>query len=618
MGMQRAIFSTLISILLITGSAHGVGVPPQWQRLGTVDDWADVDHERGHWILGQSWEIYVVFDGDQQEIYRKTYERETHWSRITLAQWAHLSLGEQNARHAEADNLLGYLIAFRERLQHKTTYWGRRQDIVVVGECLGRLHAAVGVDPTNAYAWNLLGYLSACVGDTRRAAAAYAETERALDMLGEGSLVGVRRRLALERAWLRRNLGDFGRATYQLELAEELGGEDEETNILRGLIAAQTGDEGEALARAQKLGHITVGRRHAYGLRDAPSDFVKAWITALLWLQLGDSDTARGAFRKYGLNDRYPPYAHHFWNDAAGIYRRTGREDYAKGAWRVANFWIPYRPFFVDTRYGWDDSKLTGLKGGSLEYCSYDQFYLVGDRLAFASRYATVMHDVSDPGVKMDLATVALEHLEICKRTGYLPGYAQVVGSLVYHELQDMDSARHELRGAKKWLRERGEAMPEIIAGTEVVVIRSGAGRYDDDPDRTLEILTADWNETHSDESRQALGLFLVRHGNPRQGRELLTRGQEGVDPLTLPAEEICQLLEADRALQDQRLAGRLVAELEAGTEGLPDDSQVWALAAFCFIDQGDRHTGQVALQRAVELDPDNPGLRMQLRILEQ
>ena len=50
----------------------------------------------------------------------------------------------------------------------------------------------------------------------------------------------------------------------------------------------------------------------------------------------------------------------------------------------------------------------------------------------------------------------------------------------------------------------------------------------------------------------------------------------------------------------------------------MPDDSQVWALAAFCFIDQGDREVGRVALKRAVELDPENPGLRMQLRILEQ
>jgi tetratricopeptide (TPR) repeat protein len=620
MGMIRATFLCATILVFLDVPAGAVGVPSQWAQLGSVEDWRDVDHRKGHWSLGRQWEINIIHDGDQQAIYRRTYEVETRWPRIAPADWDALTPEEQQGRRVEANHLLGYVGAFHTRMQSKGTRWGagKSTDITVVGECLGRLHAAVGVDPTNGYAWNLLGYLAAAVGDTRRAAAAYAETERAFDRLGEGALVADRRRLALERAWLWRDLGDFGRAAHQVDLAEQNGGEDEETLVLRGLIAAQTGREREALQLADRVGHIDVDRRHAYGQRDAPSDFARAWISALLWLQLGDPDTARGAFREYDFQDRYPAYAHRFWNDAAGIYRRTGREDLARGAWRVANFWIPYRPYFVDRRYGWDDSELTGLRGGSQEYCAYDQFYIAGDRLAFASRYATVMGEVNGSGLKMDLAAIAIEHLEICKRTGYLPGHARLVEALVYRELGDMESARHELRAGKKWLRERGVVLPAQSAGTEVVVIRNTADRYDDDPERTLEILTDDWNTTHSAESRKALGLFLVRHGNPRQGKELLRRGEEDVDPLTLPAEDLCQLLEADRALGDQRLAGALVAALGDGRTDLPDDTQVWALAAFCFIDQGDRETGRLALARALELDPDNGGLRMQMRILDQ
>ena len=104
------------------------------------------------------------------------------------------------------------------------------------------LNTAVQLDPSNPLNWHLLGYFSTCVGDLKRAQGAFAGAKDALAMLPDDALPEVRCRLALDQTWLHRDLGNFNRARIHLQAAEDLGGKNLETVLLRGLIAAQAGD----------------------------------------------------------------------------------------------------------------------------------------------------------------------------------------------------------------------------------------------------------------------------------------------------------------------------------------------------------------------------------------
>ena len=179
--VRRSSFAFMFGFLLFLPTIlPAAGVPSHWERLGSVQDWADTDHRRGHWSLGQFWETDIVFDGDQRSIFWITFAYSEPWPQISLAAWHDLSPGEQRSRRDAAMAKVEYVMRFRHRLNRKDNRWTKSGDIDILSECLGRLHVAVGLDPSNAYAWNLLGYFSACVGDTRRAASAYAEVERAL------------------------------------------------------------------------------------------------------------------------------------------------------------------------------------------------------------------------------------------------------------------------------------------------------------------------------------------------------------------------------------------------------------------------------------------------------
>ncbi len=81
--------------------------------------------------------------------------------------------------------------------------------------------------------------------------------------------------------------------------------------------------------------------------------------------------------------------------------------------------------------------------------------------------------------------------------------------------------------------------------------------------------------------------------------------------------EDLCLVLEADRALGDLATAQYYIGELSRGNGDLPTDTQVWALVGFISIDHGDLAGGRLALEKASELDPENYALRQQLARLE-
>ncbi len=643
----------LIRILLVAICVHqstssvawqsSEEMPEHWREIGTVQEWMDLDAVFYRSPERRTWRTENKDIPDQPGLYRQTFRYRVALPGIDLTAWLELSGEDQERRIELAAQELKIVTRFLNRMRGwsrdfqsmSSSSWGRDNSVDVLPQCMQSLNTAVQLDPSNPVTWHLLGYFSTCAGDLKRARGAFAGAENALGRLPDEALGEVRRRLALDQAWLNRNLGTFDRARTYLEAAETIGKKDLESTLLKGLIAAQTGDEVTARQIAGELRSVKIPRHNSYSTRNpdhwnkGASDFAKSWIMALVWIRVGDLEMAQLSFKQFSFHDRYP-FAHHFWNDAGGIYMRTGRADAAPGAWYLAHQWTPYQPFFLHRRYGWENRALTGIDGVTLDFAGFNQFYLAGDRLSFACRYATAMETSADDENRMLLGIKAIEQLEICRRTGFLPGHALLVEALVYYFLGDLDTALLTLDEGKKWLRERGYNLPSATSNTEVQVIRStvhepGAFR---DPEFSvsrarlgLEDLEQAWRTAPTAENRRALGIYLIRNGDPERGRGLILDGKDG-DPETILSgkitnEDLCLILEAERTMGDLGTTRFYIEGLNNGNEQLPGDTQVWALVGFISIDHGDLVAGRLALEKAAEMDQDNYALKQQLERLK-
>ncbi len=231
---------------------------------------------------------------------------------------------------------------------------------------------------------------------------------------------------------------------------------------------------------------------------------------------------------------------------------------------------------------------------------------------------------------RLQLGVTALNQLEVCRRTGFLPGHALLVESLVYYFLGDMETALPALEEGKKWLRERGYRLPRATSSTEVQVIRSKVmepGALRDSPAGARmamlgqDDLEAAWRENPTEPNRRALGIFLIRNGDPEWGRGLILNEAmsipEAIETGEITNEDLCLALEAERALGDLGAARYYLTELTGGNDEIPGDSQVWALVGFICLDHGDLVGGRLALEKASELDPENYGLKQQLARLK-
>jgi tetratricopeptide (TPR) repeat protein len=617
--------------------------PEHWLEVGTVQEWMDLDAVFYRSSIRRVWDTENKAVADQQSIYRRTFRYSAALPAADLVSWQQMSPEDQARRIDLVTENLKIVTRFLDQLRgwaqdfhaRGSSSWGRQESMDVLPLCMESLNTAVQLDPSNPLTWHLLGYFSTCVGDLKRAQGAFAGAEEALAMLPDDALPEVRCRLALDRTWLHRDLGNFNRARVHLQAAEDLGGKNLETVLLRGLIAAQAGDEAEARRLAGELRTVKIPRHNSYSRRNpehwvkGASDFAKSWIMALVWIGVGDLEMAQLSFKQFSFHDRYP-FAHHFWNDAGGIFMRTGRQDAAPSAWYLAHQWVPYQPFFLHRRYGWENRALTGIDGVTLDYAGFNQFYLVGDRLSFACRYTTAMETAGSEEGRMNLGITAITQLEICRKTGFLPGHALLTEALVHYFLGDLDTSRPMLVEGKKWLRERGYRLPSATSNTEVQLIRSTVmepGAYrDPDSGHTMamqgqEDLETAWLQDPTDDNRRALGIFLIRNGDPERGRGLILKGAanapEAAEAGQITMEDLCLVLEADRALGDLGTAQYYIVELARGNVNLPGDTQVWALVGFISIDHGDLAGGRLALEKASELDPDNNGLKQQLVRLE-
>lgn len=622
--------------------------PSQWSELGTVEEWAALD-SHFHRVAGVEGATDLkVYRFEQQSIYDTTKKRRTALPRLELQEFLALDEQDRTQRRDEAGGQLKYVVEFRHRIASRVSDvqmdyvggWGTRpSDHRAVGDVLGRLQEAVGLDPSNVYAWHLLAWFSADCGDVWRALDALDGAEAALAILPPGALTEVRRRALLDRAWLLRDLGMYEQALERVDAAQKLQPADRETVLIRGLIAARYGDYRTATQLANQLDSTPVPfflydfDQHSQAqLRPAildpmawptrDSGYLKAWILALMWLHEGQADLAWKAFPEFSL-DRHYVNGRRFLNEAAAIYEATGRPSLAAQYWAAATRYVPFLPYLVYTQSGTNLESFTGRRGAVPFVLAYDTNLIAGSRLAHGVSLLGSALAGEEPAHRADLAQRAVLELEVCGRTDWDPAAAQLALGYAHALLGDPEATLAAAEAALADLdpqrdRERWNRADQLrkLALQGAPELRDGAGgdlpaTAFETPEQTEARLRTLFGENPDDRAaRRDLARWLIRHGRTDEGAGLL---EALLPPQGEPETgDWLVALELDRQLNDSARARQMLQALLEGRAANWPDPDLWATVGILCQEHGVERA-EAALRYALELNPDNRGLREHL-----
>jgi len=643
----------LAAVLLGAAWAWAWEEPAHWARIGTVQQWLDLDARFYRTFDDSRFVDRSQFRLDQRKQYEKTRLYGGELPAVGIEEFRALDAAEQQRRTKLAAKRLEYVERFLRRVQDQvqrtrenlpSTLGENISDVTVIGDCLTSLGDAIGLDPGNPFAWHLNAFFSMCAGDEKRSRQYLDGATKVLDYLPADALPELRGRVALDLAWNQRGNGEYDLALANVDLAEKMTGPCMETRLLRGLIYARTGRQAEAGRIAASLRSVEVfqfsaNRRAADfkpELKDPttwkrkPSNYLAAWITSVALLTEGNRELARATFGSYARDDVYP-LGWRFWNEAGLIYEMTGRSAEAISAWNSARINRPYLRNMVYKPYELALGVLTGHDARTPFILGYDRFYISGSRLAFGASMVGKVGSAETQEEKQKWALRALDELETCQRTGIYPGQASVLQGHVYYLLGDIPSTLAELAEAAELLEKYGHTEVQRAVLKDLAAIRksqqasdvqsffkqsgSSRGRWaaDVDPVRREQELKARLEDDPQDqEAVLAMARFLIRHDRPSEGKELLLEHQENRD--SVPG--VSLMLEADRLLGETGLALSLVAKLKDGNTEPWDDVALWSLTGAICLDHGLDREATAALEHALQLDPGNQGLRMQLQLM--
>lgn len=138
-------------------------------------------------------------------------------------------------------------------------------------------------------------------------------------------------------------------------------------------------------------------------------------------------------------------------------------------------------------------------------------------------------------------------------------------------------------------------------------VARALAGLHLDTKDyaRAVALLMRLYESSPTEEVRHNLALASLHAGAPERTSELLAPSW----PHDLSAADRILLLEADRALGDTERARVVGSDLQDG-QAMEGDALLWGLVAYLCLQGHHDVEGLAAIDRAIDLDPDNAAYR--------
>ncbi|MFO7654497.1 MAG: tetratricopeptide repeat protein [Candidatus Krumholzibacteriia bacterium] len=485
----------LAALAALPGHAQEPGSDwrPPWPEGPTVADWMKWDAR----LARDYYNDLPYYEGlhsprGQPNIYARALGHDSDLPPLTRERFLALPAGEQDRRRELASHALKRLRRFRSDVVRRVGH--TRQNLTVVAdpvrnqtdmpELLLALRTAAGLDPSNPHVWHQLAYFHAVVGDRARAGAALSEVFAVLEELPPAALGDLRRRAALDRAWLLYEDGWYDDCARWADLADT-SGRDAEAVLLQGLAAAGRGDFSTAVRLADRVVTLEV-RRYPRDILDLASgagirtdlqdpeqwprkrsDFAARWIRAVAYLRQGEYDLAAREAGEPRPEDLYP-FARYFWSDLGSIMEEVNRIDRAAGYYALAMVHRPYVQHFLQETVGAGISAVGNPGVGLPVYLGYGEHYLTGSRFSHATNLALLaMHEL-DPAYQGRFSRLALNELAACVRRGVQPLRAELLRGRLLYLRGDHGRAAGAFAAAVERLEARDALSPLVLVQAAV------------------------------------------------------------------------------------------------------------------------------------------------------
>lgn len=338
-----------------------------------------------------------------------------------------------------------------------------------LGDVIAHLDGALALDPGRADVWLSRGRLLDLAGDHHRARHDLAQAWEAVARCGthDRQPASVRRDIAVTAAWIERDAGWWDEGLRWIDLAAaDIGRDDSEAILLRGLLLAGRGHLEDAMRLSYGLPAVTLpavcdlGTTGFLGLKKQKSDMLKRWLQAEVWMRRGEPDLAWRSLGEIPFWRRVMVIPHRFYQDLGLYAELSGTQYRANLFYALAYVRRQYRQATLPLPLA-SDPVINGLPHQALNFYRLGSGAFHGGSLMAYAASTTMLALLTDGADRADTRTLlAMDALETCLRRGIYPDEALALRGRLRFSRGHYVLAEMDLAEARARFAERGFAEP--------------------------------------------------------------------------------------------------------------------------------------------------------------
>ncbi len=462
-------------------------------------DWNQLDWKFPRYTFAAAY----MFDQDHPrssfDIYQEATKYDGPVESLSLSEFLALPVQAQKARRQAAAIRLDDAMAFHRIMLRSWEIWiySRRASVAqeafryehgLISHTLTNLTTAAGLDPSNPYTWQHLGFFAGLVGDRQRQLEALNSGLIALQEFKntDSSIELMRLRMLLDRSWLYREIGRFSDGQKDVEQAiSQMANDDQRTLdearealLLQALIMVDLGHSHEARIMAKKLEgwKLPLQKTSAQSASSASiamtkdnlehieSDFARQWVWAMTYLNLDDSQQALAYINKQKWVTEFPAHLNYrFWQDMGRIQESFGRWDDAKASYGFAVLYRPFFPFYPMQGARGLSRVFSQTGTGHTYYLGYGSMFVAGSYYSFAANRVISMEVASDEEEKRRRGQIAIDALTTCVSHNIRTASVLALRGRVQYRLGNFAPAEKDLHQAHELLMTQGQESSDVV-----------------------------------------------------------------------------------------------------------------------------------------------------------